>query len=355
MKPLQIFCIVIAIFTMTSCGRKTTENRYDFILSDKVKDTAAVLTAEDIGFTPPISAVSVYIYGDSIAVVHNTDKAHRKHVELYNINDNSLILGMIPIGNGPGEMVSANSRYNNDTLVIWDFMKSNIAAISIKNAVSDTGYRPILRPFSLTPKCMWPYKGRLMAINPNCFRYDRLGINNDGPRLIVSDSNYAYKESRKYEIQTVNAVYADFFISWENDRIIVLDTSEPLIEVFSTDMNPLKTIYGPELPDEIVYSTYENFGTYVAAEGDSPESYHTFCANEDFFYLAYNGDFFSRDKTMYDMNTWIFKFDWDGNFVDSYYVDHFISSMSLSEDGQSMYIFGVNRDGENVFYRARLT
>lgn len=354
MRTVLIFSIIYASF-MVSCKTRTMDDAYDIILNDKVKDTATVLTAGNVNFIPPVSAIAVHIYDDSIAVVHNTNKAHRKHVELYNIHDNTLIKELIAQGNGPGEMVSALSRYNNDTLVIWDFMKCNIATIPIKSAVSDTAYNPTLRSFSLTPKCMWPYKGRLMAINPNCFRYDKLGINNDGPRLIISDSNYVYKESRKYDIQTVNAVYTDFFISWKNNRIIVFDTSEPRIEIFDTNLNLQKTIYGPELPDEIRYSTYENFGTYVAAEGKSPESYHTFCTDEDFFYLAYNGDFFSRDKTMYDLSTWIFKFDWDGNFVDSYYVDHFIHSMSLSGDGQSMYIFGVNRDGENVFYKTRLT
>ena len=61
---------------MVSCKTRTMDDAYDIILNDKVKDTATVLTAGNVNFIPPVSAIAVHIYDDSIAVVHNTNKAH---------------------------------------------------------------------------------------------------------------------------------------------------------------------------------------------------------------------------------------------------------------------------------------
>lgn len=328
----------------------TEDNTSDTILGQQVLDTAEILTPIPVNFQPPISALSTYVYNDSIAVVWNTELAGKKLVELYNMNSNTLIKDYINVGNGPGEMISSLSCYSSDTLLIWDFMKQNLAVLPIEEMITDTFFTPELQSFSIEPKHIWPYKGRLIAVNPNCFRYDKLGINNNGPRLIVSDSNFIYKETQEYTVNTTNVVYVDFFISFPQNRIIVYNNSEPRIEIFDTDINLLKTIYGPALPREIEYSIYDNFGTYAVLR-DIPESYGTYCFNKDYFYITYAGEFMSEGKTLEDTDTYILKFDWDGNFIDSYYIGYYVKSMSLSNDGRFLYTFGSDNNGNDIFYK----
>ena len=162
-----------------------------------------------------------------------------------------------------------------------------------------------------------------------------------------------YKETNEYEFDTYNSVLASFFISYPNGRIAVYNSIEPEIELYDTDLRLIKKIRGPELTSNIRYNIMSDGEVLTIG---APTSYYCECYDDNYFYLTFVGRFIEDDETIFDIDrSYIFKFDWDGNFVDSYYVDHFVSSMSLSEDGQSMYIFGVNRDGENVFYRARLT
>ena len=87
-----------------------------------------------------------------------------------------------------------------------------------------------------------------------------------------------------------------------------------------------------------------------------PAAYTSFCYDESCFYVSYNGALLSY-KNNFDrslLKTWIMKFDWDGNFIDSYYIDYYIESMSLSKDSRYIYVFGTDSTGENVFYKYQL-
>lgn len=117
-------CLSNALFS--SCI-STEDKTSDTILGQQVLDTAEILTPIPVNFQPPISALSTYVYNDSIAVVWNIELAGKKLVELYNMNSNTLIKDYINVGNGPGEMISSLSCYSSDTLLIWDFMKQNLA------------------------------------------------------------------------------------------------------------------------------------------------------------------------------------------------------------------------------------
>lgn len=59
----------------------------------------------------------------------------------------------------------------------------------------------------------------------------------------------------------------------------------------------------------------------------------------------------SEGKTLEDTDTYILKFDWDGNFIDSYYIGYYVKSMSLSNDGRFLYTFGSDNNGNDIFYK----
>jgi hypothetical protein len=58
------------------------------------------------------------------------------------------------------------------------------------------------------------------------------------------------------------------------------------------------------------------------------------------------GDYCDRtkNKNMEDYPSWVFKFDWDGNFTDSYYLGQYVSTISLSADGKSFYATAISQE-----------
>ena len=347
--------ILLTSLLVLSCGRQGAEVSDSVpttTLSSQIKDTAKLLIPE-YEFDFPVSALQIVVWKDSIAVINHMNSRNNIFLDFRTLYSCKIIKSLIHAGNGPEEMLGLIFDCQNDTVLARDYMRDNIAIIPIDSAVLNPDYRVRLKKAEINTQYLWPFKGGLLAINPYCFKNDELGIDNNGFRFIQADSSCAYKEEKEYKYRTFNVTCMRFIISHDNDRIAVYNSSESEIEIYDTELNLLRIIKGPEMPHKIRYYVHNNSITYY---GEVPQAYSWACHDNNHFYLAYNGDFTSgNEKTIYDLSTWIFKFDWDGNFVDSYYVDHFVSSMSLSSDGQSMYIFGVNRDGENVFYRARLT
>lgn len=343
--------MIMAVALSVSCSEQSTGNVPVMTLDHTVKDTANTLISEDLNFNIPISAQEIYICEDSIAVVCNKNSTW--FLELYNLNENRLIKHLLRHGNGPGEMLDVNFYFNNDTIGIEDFQKDRIAIIPIHDAVYNDSYNPELRTLSLQSQYKLPFKGRLIALNPYCFINKEYGIDNNGPRFIITDSNYVYEDSSSYEYDTFNVSYSTFFISHINDRIVFVNTYKPELEIYDLRLNPLREILGPEMPSQKYL--IEDDGDVVFLN-TIPAAYSSFCHDESYFYVSYNGALLSY-KNNFDrslLKTWIMKFDWDGNFIDSYYIDYYIESMSLSKDSRYIYVFGTDSTGENVFYKYQL-
>ncbi len=353
MKSLYTLISVLFILSsLTSCIKVKDDNSQNTVLDHKILDTAVLLIPEKVDFEVPISAYGVYVWQDSIILVCNShlDKRH-KFLEVYDLHTSRFLRDYIHIGNGPDEMLAVAANYQNDTILLQDVMKRTITVIPVDSAISDT-FIPMVIPFDIYSQQMWPYKGKMLALNPNCFIDERIGVHNDGLRFIISDSNFVYKENEEYLHNTYNAVLASFIISYKNNRIVVYNSNEPEIEIYDTNLNLIKKIHGPELPHEITYGMLKNGN--VLTEGD-PASYMYSCFDSKYFYLSYIGDFLEMNETVFNVGySYILKFDWDGNPVDSYYIDLSVLSMSLSEDGQSMYLFGIDKDGYNVLYKTAL-
>jgi hypothetical protein len=347
-KSLAIGLAAVAGALLVSCSEQNTGNVPVMTLDHTVKDTANTLISEDLNFNIPIYAQKIYICEDSIAVVCN--KNSEWFLGLYNLNENRLLKNFLRRGNGPGEMLDVNFYFNNDTIGIEDFQKDRIAIIPIHDAVYNDSYKPELRPLSVLSQYKLPYKGRLLALNPYCFINKEYGIDNNGPRFIITDSNYVYEDSSSYEYDTFNVSYSTFFISHINDRIVFVNTYKPELEIYDLRLNPLREILGPEMPSQKYL--IEDDGDVVFLN-TIPAAYSSFCHDESYFYVSFNGNLLSY-KNDFDtsvLKSWIFKFDWNGNFIDSYYIDHYVTSMSLSNDGRYIYAFGTDREGENVFYK----
>lgn len=345
---------VLALTLFLSCSDRSSVAPAveSYTLEREILDTAKTLKPETVNFDSPITAENVYVWNDSIAVVKNIeDQKEHKLLEIYNINNGSLLWDAFVKGNGPGEILICNAYLRNDSILIDDFSRYRFTVFPITAPLSNPDFMPELTPYSIQTQALWPYRGRLLALNPHCFTNGQLGIDYDRNRFIVSDSSYNYKDHKTYEYDTHNLTAGNLSISYKNDRIVYASSLQPVIEIFDTDLNLLKRISGPELPHKTEYAAYNNA---LFHKNEAPNTYTCQCSNSEFIYLSFIGDFTSRDKKYDDLDTWLFKFDWNGNFIDSYHIGHPIKSMSLSADGNSIYIFGSNDEGNNALYKYTL-
>ena len=270
-------------------------------------------------------------------------------VEIYNLNSGALIWDRFTKGNGPEEILMGRSDMFNDTLMLEDFMRDRIVLLPIGKITTGEDFKPEFQGYSVVSTRIRPFGGKLLAVNPYCFNDKQSGIHNDGNRFILTDSSFNYKETNSYQYETFNVTNGNFIISYDNDRIIYYSAAEPLIEVYDTDLNLLRTVTGPELPNRPELSL---IGNMVMYSNGKPYAYKSAsCCNRRHVYLTYIGELATADRNYDDFDTYILKFDWDGNFIESYSIGHSVTSMSLSGDGKSLYVFGREHDGTDVLYR----
>lgn len=348
MKRLYLLTFLSLSILVLSCSH----DRASIVLPDKVKDTAKVLTPEPIDFNLPVNVTDLAVWKDSIVIINTNGSDGHKFIEFYNINTHELLKDYFIKGNGPGEMLNCRLNIQNDTIIADDIYRQNFATIPIHDALRANAYTPRLEKYSVSTQFFQPFHNRLLALNPFCFSDKKHNIDNKATRFILTDTSYTYKEVHQYEYDTFNVTPAMFMISYAHNRIFFYSVCLPEIEIYDTDLNLLKKVSGPRLPHNIEYVA---LGKGITFKNAIPNSYRTHCRNSEYIFLAYTRDFTSGEKRYDELyDTWIFKFDWNGNFIDSYYINISTLSMSLSSDGKSLYVFGRNTDGKDVFHKYRL-
>lgn len=354
MKPSIIIKALLFIITVESCNHDSTVITYPTTKLDRsIMDTANVLISETSSFRVPITTGNLYVWRDSIAVVIHKKGSRRKFLELYNINSGRLINSYFHEGNGPDEILECISTYNNDTVLLEDIQKHNLAIIPL-DSMLNIKYKPTLVRTDVKSQRIWPYKGKLLGVNPNCFTDKRQRIQNGGNRFIISDSNFVYSEKERYKYDTYNLTSAGIIIGYSQNRIIYYSQVYPVIEIYDTGLNLLKKIEGPDLPHDPEYFLYGDF--YYVFKNEVPHAYTYHCCDSSFFYLAYIGEYSSyQGKKVEDLNSWIFKFDWDGNFIESYHIDTYIETLSVSDDGKVLYILCTDENGESILNKYPMT
>ena len=68
----------------------------------------------------------------------------------------------------------------------------------------------------------------------------------------------------------------------------------------------------------------------------------------------YIGDFYVNEKSIGTMNTYILKFDWDGNYYSCYECGRYLTSISKGNDPDVFYGTAINRDGEPFLIKMHL-
>lgn len=346
LQKIVLFTI-IGIGVLCSCSQDKTDN---FYLAKEIKTNAKILQIDTIGFFEDlIYASDFFVYQDSVLIVQNRKHDGVYFLEFYHLKQQKLIAQLFRLGNGPNEMLSAKLSINLNMLTVVDFVKDQVAFVNIDSVLQNSSYRAAPKRYYIHSPTVALYKeNQYLIANPHCFKDDKLGIDNKTHRFIVNDAKNSYVEKREYEYYTWNvAVNGNIITNYQHNRIVFISLHAPAIEIYDDNLTLLKQVHAPDkLPPNYRIVNDFDANEILFKKGYIPFTYLNYCVDKDFFYLTYMGDYrdLTKNKMEEDYPLWIFKFDWDVNFIDSYYIGQYVSTISLSADGQSFYATAISKE-----------
>ena len=349
------FLFVIVGFVY--CTRDNVDSEY---LSNEIKSQAIELKGKVLDSSYRfIRAKEFFVYHDSILVVLNKPHRGGGFVDLFDLNSKTTLRSFFRMGNGPGELLNAIAHLHGKELIVHDFAKHQIASIDLDSALISSSYRPS-SPLKFSNDVGSPFvtfldSARMIMLNPYYFDNEDLGIDNDVPRFLVRETrkNSPVCEMALPQLYYTYNVSQGFIIpNIEKNRIIYASNFYDELEIYDKNLNLLKRIEGPDK----LRPVYRMHGKEIIFDKIVPYSYRSYAMTDSSFYLSYIGDYYvSRKSKLQNFDSWIFKFDWDGNFIECYHSKEYISSLSLSDVDVKFYGRGFDRDGTPIVWELTKT
>lgn len=344
MRHIYIIGSIILYLFLLSCTKKQ-DNRNVVNLKNEIKKECTALKASFIELPQEFIYARYYsVYKDSILIVLNKKIEDIYLIEFHNLKTKKGIRRIFRYGNGPEELLSANININQNLLIVDDYVKKEISFIDIDSITNDPNYKPAISKYIIDARTVVPYNNnKLLMDNPSYFVEPNLGINNETPHFIIADVNKTAEiKPVKQKYYTRNVSDGKIITNYSHNRIYYINSNLPEIELYDNNLNLIKQLVGPD-ELKINYTIIDN---EVVFKKTIPYSYMDYCCNDDYVYTLYMGDFMTEEKRLQDNDLWIFKFDWDGNLINSYSVPQYINKISIGIGEDNLYATGYN-DEEN--------
>ncbi len=339
----SIFYLILSILIFSSCQNLDEDNDIIQILPKSILDNAKLITPIHTSYISSNNDVSVFILNDDYILTKS--KKCEYIINLYKLSDKDYYKPIIKYGSDTNGFLSATIGNMLDSIIIYDFVKYKFTIIPTESLYNSNKQEIIINNTNILSQYLLPYKKCLLFLNPYCFK-DRIGkfSNPNQNRFLISDSNYNYNlRDIEYKYETFNIVRGKFIINYKKNRIIYLNEYEDYIEIFNTNLSKIKKIEGPNNLTFDYIKFNNGFSTELLLNNISVISYSSCCYNNDFVYLAYIGSVFKQNNIY--APSYIFKIDWDGNIINSYYTTSTILNLSISKINDQLYSWEKDRDG----------
>ena len=335
MRKVLLFAI-IAMYAIVSSAKSNKDG--EAWIEKSWKEKAKPLVLEEIGTKDLLEFAECCHVFDDILVVQNYDNSGKHLLEFVDMNAMKIQRQALMIGNGPGEVINAIIINSGKYLTIDDFMKSRFAKIDVAAYLNDKESVITFRDYSFDSQRLdfWGEE-RFICINPYRFINKKLKINQDEPRFLLVDGNDDILH-KNGQVDATRINYGDILINEKSRKVCYVSHETPAIEFYDSALKHLSTLSGP---DDLApkYSVKNNNVDY---DGDFVQGYIGSCYNDNDIWLAYQGrmlnlmELLKNNGNVENADTYIFKFDWDGNIKDSFLVrkDKKIKSMSIGPNGQ---------------------
>ena len=323
------------LFTVTSCSNKSNG---DVVIKPSVKENAKPLTLKEVPTGEALDfAWACYVY-DDVLVVINYDNSNKHLLEFYNINTMELKKQAILRGNGPDELpLLLSSNYKDELYVDGGSSSGKLTQFNVVEFANNKDSKLEFVDFAFDSQDKYLLDNdKFLVINPFRFVNKELGIEQDENRFIILDATDRLLPNGLIGAFDVNT--GGIMVNSKEKKICYYSHVTAEIEIYDFDLNLIKTITGP---DDLRpgYTTLQNI--MVNFTKTITEAYMDACYDDSYMYLAYNGrtidamEYIQNNGEMEKAESWVFKFDWDGNVIDVYKVskEKEIVSLSVTKNG----------------------
>lgn len=330
MKNFIRLCSFFLLFTVTSCSNKSNG---DVVIKPSVKENAKPLTLKEVPTGEVLDfAMGCYVY-DDVLVVTNYENSNKHLLEFYNINTMELKKQAILRGNGPGELLLLLSRNYKDELHVYD--GSSYGKFNVVEFANNKDSKLEFVDYALQSQQQYLLDNdKFLVVNPFRFVNKELGIEQDENRFIILDATDRLLPNELIDATRVNT--GGIMVNSKEKKICYYSDATAEIEIYDFDLNLIKTITGP---DDLRpgYTRVHN----IISTKTLTYAYTDACYDDSYMYLAYDGrtidamEWIQNNGVMEKAESWVFKFDWDGNVIDVYKVskEKEIVSLSVTKNG----------------------
>lgn len=356
MKSIRLYHLYVGIFFLflTGCTSDNEKTVPETHLDKNILTDGQTIRTDTLNFPDTlIYAKEFLVYQDSILIAVNNKHKDGYFIEFYKLPDIRPITRLYRLGDGPDEMLSAKTDLNGNKLIVNDYIKSQVAVVNIDSILSSSTYSvsPARHQAAGSPTAV-PYKDIFLLENPYSFIDKDAGIVQNEPRFIITDGKQPYIE-KEYKYYTRNvAVNGRIIVNEAKNRIIYANMYKSSIEIYDMELNLLRKIEGPiELKPQYAIEGNENGMYNVSFREHIPYAYLDYYADESHFYLSYVGNVLGKGQNIKNLPNWIFKFDWNGNFIKSYPTNCYVLSFTRSKTEKTFYITTLSAEDTPILIR----
>ena len=327
---MRVFLLLISLMLAYSCIGK--ESVSVVVLDQSIKKNAKEITGDTIEYDSHIMADEYYIMDDSILIIFNDTHHADCFFEFYNTNNGQLLKRYLFRGNGHNELVNIIAYYNDGYLYVNGFMNNVFVKVDCRQLLTDPLYNPAFVNYTAYTQNLIPFDDESFIYeNAYCFSDPSIHVNQDVPRLLLTNKKSG---KEKYKYDTYNVTGGIIMLNKPGNRIVYASKRFPFIEIYNTRLEMLKKIKGPDELDVKYHINEKN--NEIIFKGVIPQTFMRYAYNKDHFYLAYKGVLSNNPNK--NLNTWIFKFNWNGDVIDSYLYRGSIECLSISNDEEYLYV-----------------
>lgn len=370
MKTIHIYFLLISISIgslLFSCS-KNRSGIDTIILTTSFEESSRPVSSTHINLEKEfIYAKQYYIYNDSILIVVNKPSRENKFIELWNMKGHNIVGSYFTLGNGPGEMLLVQARLDGNTLIVRDIQKGQVSFLEIDSILFNDNYEvKVIKHEMMTPDINRDQFGNLIYENPFCFTNKEYSIDNDvNSRFLIGDESFQDKSINNYRFNTFNISQGILVSKSDKSKYFHCSYYHPYIEIYDKNLMMLRKIIIDDddlKKQEFITTNSENSSfTNVAFSTTIPYAFRGICASENYVFVSYIGKLYA--PTLADLTSpypksintsYIMKFDWDGNLIDSYKYDGYINSISIGSDESTIYATSYNEDAVPILIKIPL-
>ena len=152
--------------------------------------------------------------------------------------------------------------------------------------------------------------------------------------------------NNRYYMFNVNQGF--LIVNKTKNRIIWAPSFYQGLEIYDCKQRPLIKI---NAPGNMPFKYKVPYGNLVAFDSKIPFTYRNFCTESDSFFVTYVGDYMVKGDETKNFDSYIFRFDWNGNLLNVYHSPVYLGTLTRSSDGKYFYGRGLDSSGTVVLYR----